>query len=296
VSFFASRLWETSPLAKNLLLLHAYQAFARSRRLPPLAAMDEVTTEPSPSAVVTLLQGLPAPLASPVIEDTTGRSKTGTGCRISLGLPWSTAGGHLGLSRVASALRTRASDCCPQLFADRSEPTPTWGGQPPRRGSRFIVSRFRASDKPGEGTSVYNGTQSSGRFAAEPSGSPICGRQTDGPNANGPGVGIGDGPRSRRHRRALGAAWSLSLVWRCEMSGRLFHSRQPSQVALKTVRRRRRCLSLAMAHLVSKSGPPVHSRSIKLLRYPPPTGLDGGLDALMSRATTGVGSQGSFCG
>lgn len=79
IVFFATWLTETSDLAGELEQLNAYQAVASTRHLPALVAVDETTTEPTPTALHDFLQTLPQPLAYPVAEDVEGRVADGYG-------------------------------------------------------------------------------------------------------------------------------------------------------------------------------------------------------------------------
>jgi cytochrome oxidase Cu insertion factor (SCO1/SenC/PrrC family) len=79
VMFFATWLSETSDLRAQLTALNAYTAAARRNGLPPLVAVDEEVSEPSPGAARTYLQQLGQPLDYPVALDTTGRLADGYG-------------------------------------------------------------------------------------------------------------------------------------------------------------------------------------------------------------------------
>lgn len=79
VLFFATWLTETSDLRARLLALNSYARAARAGRLPPLTAVDEAVTEPSPAAAGTYLKGLGQPLGYPVALDKTGRLADGYG-------------------------------------------------------------------------------------------------------------------------------------------------------------------------------------------------------------------------
>jgi cytochrome oxidase Cu insertion factor (SCO1/SenC/PrrC family) len=79
VMFFATWLSETSDLRAQLTALNAYTAAARRGGLPPLVAVDEEVSEPSPGAVRAYLQQLGQPLDYPVALDTTGRLADGYG-------------------------------------------------------------------------------------------------------------------------------------------------------------------------------------------------------------------------
>jgi cytochrome oxidase Cu insertion factor (SCO1/SenC/PrrC family) len=77
--FFATWLSETSDLGTELTGLNAYAEAAQQSGLPPLVAVDEAVTEPSPSSVSAYLQHLGQPLSYPVALDTTGRVADGYG-------------------------------------------------------------------------------------------------------------------------------------------------------------------------------------------------------------------------
>jgi cytochrome oxidase Cu insertion factor (SCO1/SenC/PrrC family) len=79
VMFFATWLSEISGLKSQLTGLNAYAQAAQKNHLPPLTAVDEAVTEPSPDAARTYIQGLGQPLAYPVGLDTTGRVADGYG-------------------------------------------------------------------------------------------------------------------------------------------------------------------------------------------------------------------------
>jgi len=79
VMFFATWLSETSDLLAELTALNAYPAAARHAGLPPLVAVDEAVSEPSPGAARAYLQQLGQPLSYPVALDTTGRLADGYG-------------------------------------------------------------------------------------------------------------------------------------------------------------------------------------------------------------------------
>ena len=79
VLFFATWLTETSGLSAQLLALNQYTAAARGGQLPPLTAVDEAVTEPSPGAPRAYLAHLGQPLDYPVGLDTTGRLADGYG-------------------------------------------------------------------------------------------------------------------------------------------------------------------------------------------------------------------------
>ena len=77
VMFFATWVTQTSGLRAHLLALNRYVSDARHGRLPPLTAVDEGATEPSPDAAAAYLKGLGAPLRYPVGEDITGKVADG---------------------------------------------------------------------------------------------------------------------------------------------------------------------------------------------------------------------------
>jgi cytochrome oxidase Cu insertion factor (SCO1/SenC/PrrC family) len=81
VLFFATWLTETSDLRAQLIALNKYTQAAHGGQLPPLVAVDEAATEPSPSAARTYLQQLGQPLGYPVALDTTGRLADGYGAQ-----------------------------------------------------------------------------------------------------------------------------------------------------------------------------------------------------------------------
>lgn len=83
--FFATWLRQISPLAQNLERLNAYRAVAAAHRWPPLIAIDETSTEPSPHSLSGFLSQLTVPLTYPVGEDVTGRVADGYGVK---GQPW----------------------------------------------------------------------------------------------------------------------------------------------------------------------------------------------------------------
>jgi protein SCO1/2 len=78
VAFFATWLAETSDLTAQLSDLNDYARAAAGRHLPPLTAVDETVTEPSPATVTSYLHQL-GPLAYPVALDQTGRVADGYG-------------------------------------------------------------------------------------------------------------------------------------------------------------------------------------------------------------------------
>ena len=77
VMFYATWVSETSDLAGRLTGLNGYARTARQRHLPPLVAVDEAATEPSPGTAKSYLAGLPGPLRYPVALDTSGRLADG---------------------------------------------------------------------------------------------------------------------------------------------------------------------------------------------------------------------------
>lgn len=77
--FFATWLQETSGLRGQLTALGQYAQAARAGGLPPLAAVDEAGTEPSPGAAADFVRGLGSPLPYPVALDATGRLADGYG-------------------------------------------------------------------------------------------------------------------------------------------------------------------------------------------------------------------------
>ncbi len=79
VMLFATWLSETSDLRAQLTALDAYAQAARRTGLPPLVAVDEAVSEPSPGAARALLRQLGQPLGYPVALDTTGRLADGYG-------------------------------------------------------------------------------------------------------------------------------------------------------------------------------------------------------------------------
>jgi hypothetical protein len=113
--FFATWVAETSGLRAHLLALNRYAASARHRRLPPLTAVDEGATEPSPGAAAAYLKGLGARLRYPVGVDVTGKLADGYGVQDQ---PWfalvSASGkivwkhdGWLGVHALEAAVRGR---------------------------------------------------------------------------------------------------------------------------------------------------------------------------------------------
>ena len=79
VMFFATWLSETSDLRGQLTALNAYVRDEHGAGLPPLVAVDEAVSEPSPDSARTYLHGLGWPLSYPVALDATGRLADGYG-------------------------------------------------------------------------------------------------------------------------------------------------------------------------------------------------------------------------
>ena len=79
VVFFASWVDENSNLTQQLRALNGYQRTAAARGWPPLAAIDEASTEPSPTALPSLLAGLHGSLDYPVVTDRYGQLADGYG-------------------------------------------------------------------------------------------------------------------------------------------------------------------------------------------------------------------------
>jgi hypothetical protein len=79
VMFFATWLSETSDLRGQLTALNAYARDEHGAGLPPLVAVDEAVSEPSPGAARAYLHGLGWPLSYPVALDATGRLADGYG-------------------------------------------------------------------------------------------------------------------------------------------------------------------------------------------------------------------------
>lgn len=77
--FFATWLQETSDLRGQLTSLGQYARAAQAAGLPPLAAVDQAGTEPSPSTAADFVRGLRPPLPYPVALDSTGRLADGYG-------------------------------------------------------------------------------------------------------------------------------------------------------------------------------------------------------------------------
>jgi cytochrome oxidase Cu insertion factor (SCO1/SenC/PrrC family) len=79
IIFFATWLTETSDLRAELIALSGYARAEGRDGLPPLAAVDEAATEPSPGAARAYLNQLGGPLGYPVALDTAGRLADGYG-------------------------------------------------------------------------------------------------------------------------------------------------------------------------------------------------------------------------
>ncbi len=79
VVFFATWTDENSNLSAQLLALNRYQRTATQRGWPPLVAIDEASTEPSPTALHTALARVPGKLDYPVVSDHTGNIADGYG-------------------------------------------------------------------------------------------------------------------------------------------------------------------------------------------------------------------------
>jgi hypothetical protein len=79
VLFFATWLAETTDLRAHLTALSRYAHAARRDNLPPLVAIDEAATEPSPGAARAFVAHLGRPLSYPVALDTSGRLADGYG-------------------------------------------------------------------------------------------------------------------------------------------------------------------------------------------------------------------------
>jgi cytochrome oxidase Cu insertion factor (SCO1/SenC/PrrC family) len=77
--FFATWLQETSDLRGELTALGQYAQAARAGQLPPVAAVDQAGTEPSPHAAADFVRGLGSPLPYPVALDTSGQLADGYG-------------------------------------------------------------------------------------------------------------------------------------------------------------------------------------------------------------------------
>ena len=77
VVFFATWTDENTSLTAELLALNRYQQTANQRGWPPVVAIDEASTEPSPTALPDALARLPARLDYPIVADRTGRIADG---------------------------------------------------------------------------------------------------------------------------------------------------------------------------------------------------------------------------
>ena len=77
--FFATWLQETSDLRGQLTALGQYAQAARAGGLPPLAAVDQAGTEPSPGAAAGFVRSLGSPLPYPVALDSSGQLADGYG-------------------------------------------------------------------------------------------------------------------------------------------------------------------------------------------------------------------------
>src|SRR5205085_8688972 len=75
--FFATWDQEVTSLAGQLERLNQYAAYAPSKRLPALTAVDEGSVEPSQATLTRFLAGLPHPLSYPVAIDPSGRIADG---------------------------------------------------------------------------------------------------------------------------------------------------------------------------------------------------------------------------
>jgi cytochrome oxidase Cu insertion factor (SCO1/SenC/PrrC family)/thiol-disulfide isomerase/thioredoxin len=75
--FFATWDREVTPLDRDLVGLNAYVRLATARHLPPLAAVDEASVEPSPEALPRFLRTLRRPLGFPLALDVSGRVADG---------------------------------------------------------------------------------------------------------------------------------------------------------------------------------------------------------------------------
>ncbi len=71
--FFASWLGQDSNLHQNLSVLDSYAALAERRGWPSPVAIDELTTEPSPTVAQQVIDPLAATLRTPIVEDASGR-------------------------------------------------------------------------------------------------------------------------------------------------------------------------------------------------------------------------------
>jgi cytochrome oxidase Cu insertion factor (SCO1/SenC/PrrC family) len=79
VVFFATWTDENANLSAQLMALNRYQRTATRRGWPPLVAIDEASTEPSPTALSTALARVPGELDYPVVTDRTGNIADGYG-------------------------------------------------------------------------------------------------------------------------------------------------------------------------------------------------------------------------
>lgn len=77
VLFFDTWDKEVLNMRSGLESLNRYAATSAKLKLPPLAAIDEATVEPSPRSLSRLLRGLPRPLVYPVAVDPSGRVADG---------------------------------------------------------------------------------------------------------------------------------------------------------------------------------------------------------------------------
>jgi cytochrome oxidase Cu insertion factor (SCO1/SenC/PrrC family) len=103
---------EVTDLGTQLLALNRYQAAARSEHLPPLAAIDEASVEPSTSALPDLLRKLPA-LSYPVAADASGRVGDGYAAQDS---PWLTLVSGSGKLLFYEDLAVKGWPTLPQLL------------------------------------------------------------------------------------------------------------------------------------------------------------------------------------
>ena len=79
VVFFATWVDENTNLAAEMEALNGYQRTAAARGWPPVVAVDEASTETTPSALPTFLAGLHARLDYPVVIDKYGQLADGYG-------------------------------------------------------------------------------------------------------------------------------------------------------------------------------------------------------------------------
>jgi cytochrome oxidase Cu insertion factor (SCO1/SenC/PrrC family) len=79
VVFFATWVDENSNLSRQLQALNAYQQAAAGRGWPPVVAVDEASTETTPTALPSLLAGLHGSLDYPVVIDRYGQLADGYG-------------------------------------------------------------------------------------------------------------------------------------------------------------------------------------------------------------------------